>query len=248
MEPRQRRRRFALDLLLLAAVGLVLAELGPYRTIEAPHPLRTAYWLLAVIGSGLLGIAAYEALEPRIRGFWLRIAVVSLAITPPVTLFVYMLNATMLGLPRRPWLLPQLGWQVLVVMLLIMTLRALAWRPVAATRTVVGPPLPEAERSFRLRLSAKRRVARLIAIEAEDHYVRVHTDAGSELVAMRFAEAVEELAQAHGYRLHRSWWAAADAVEAVRWKRGAGEAQLAGGLRAPVSRSCAALLKAAGWR
>src|SRR3712207_6227244 len=68
-EPRQRRRRFALDLLLLAAVGLVLAELGPYRTIEAPQLLRTAYWLLAVIGSGLLGIAAYEALEPRIRGF-----------------------------------------------------------------------------------------------------------------------------------------------------------------------------------
>jgi DNA-binding LytR/AlgR family response regulator len=65
---------------------------------------------------------------------------------------------------------------------------------------------------------------------------------------MRFSEAVEELARAHGYRLHRSWWAAADAIESVRWNRGSGEARLAGGITAPVSRSCAALLKEAGWR
>ncbi len=78
--------------------------------------------------------------------------------------------------------------------------------------------------------------------------MRVHTNAGSELVPMRFAEAMEELARAHGYRLHRSWWAAADAIEKVRWTRGGGEARLAGGLVAPVSRTNAAALKSAGWR
>jgi hypothetical protein len=241
-------QRFALDLLLLAAAGLVMTELGPYRTVEVPQLLRTAYWLTAVIGSGLAGIAADRFLAPHIRGFWARILVVSLAITPPVTLFIYALNAAMLGLPRRWWRLPELAWQVLVVMLLVMALRALAWRRVVETRTIVVPPLPEAERAFRLRLSAKRRTAKLIALEAEDHYVRVHTDSGSELVAMRFAEAVAELSLAHGYRLHRSWWASADAVEAVRWRRGGGEARLAGGLTAPVSRSCAGELKRAGWR
>jgi hypothetical protein len=241
-------QRLALDLVLLGAVGLVLAQLGPYRTGEAPEPLLTLYWLVAVLGSGLAGIAADSALAPRVPGFWTRILTVSLAITPPVTLYIYALNAVMLDLPRRPWLLPQLGWQVLVVMLLIMTLRALAWRRVIETRTIVVPPLPEAERTFRLRLSAKRRSARLIAIEAEDHYVRVHTDLGPELLTMRFSEALEELALAHGYRLHRSWWALADAIEAVRWTRGTGEARLAGGLVAPVSRNCAATLKQAGWR
>jgi hypothetical protein len=154
----------------------------------------------------------------------------------------------MLGLPRRWWLLPQLAWQVLVVLLLIMALRGLVWRRIVETRTIVVPPLPEAERAFRLRLSARRRAARLIALEAEDHYVRVHTDAGSELVSMRFSEAVEELAQAYGYRLHRSWWASAEAIETVRWKRGSGEVRLAGGIMAPVSRSYASVLKQAGWR
>jgi membrane protein implicated in regulation of membrane protease activity len=246
--PRRLWERVSLDLLLLAFVAFVMAELGPYGTIEAPYLLRTAYWFLAVFGSGLSGILVDQAVGTRVRGFWRRIAVVSLVITPPVTIYIYALNAVMLDLPRRWWLLPQLAWQVLVVMLLLMTLRALLWRRVVETRTIVMPPLPEAEREFRLRLSAKRRTATLIAIEAEDHYVRVHTDAGSELVPMRFSEAIEELAQAHGYRLHRSWWAAARAIEAVRWSRGGGEARLSGGIVAPVSRSCAASLKAAGWR
>lgn len=243
-----RWRRVSLEIALLAALGLLLGLLGPYRTLDVPPLLRTLYWLLATLGSGLVGIILDALLGPRIRGFWPRVAVVALAMTPPVTLYVYALNAWLLDLPRRWWLLPQLGWQVLVVALLLMTLRALAWRRVIETRTIVVPPLPEAERDFRLRLSAKRRGARLVAVEAEDHYVRVHTDSGSELVSMRFAEVLDELALAHGYRLHRSWWAAADAIETVKWKRGTGEARLAGGLIAPVSRSCAAELKQAGWR
>jgi hypothetical protein len=241
-------RRFAVDLLLLAGVGLAMAALGPYRTLDVPDDLRIAYWLVAVTGAGLVGIAVDRALEPRIRAFWPRIAAVSLVMTVPVTPFIYALNAVMLDLPRRPWLIGQLAGQVLVVSLLLMALRALLWRRIVETRTVVVPPLPEAERAFRSRLSARRRGARLIALEAEDHYVRVHTDAGSELVSMRFSDAVEELALAHGYRLHRSWWAFADAVEAVRWRRGGGEARLAGGIVAPVSRGCAAALKEAGWR
>jgi hypothetical protein len=248
VEPGRRWQRLAVDLLLLAGVGLAMAALGPYRTLDVPDLLRTAYWLVAVAGAGLVGIAVDLALESRIRSFWARIAAVSLVMTLPVTPFIYALNAVMLDLPRRPWLLGQLAWQVLVVSLLIMALRALLWRRIVETRTIVVPPLPEAERAFRMRLSARRRGARLIALEAEDHYVRVHTDAGSELVSMRFSEAVEELALAHGYRLHRSWWAFAEAIEAVRWKRGTGEARLTGGIKAPVSRSCATALKDAGWR
>jgi hypothetical protein len=154
----------------------------------------------------------------------------------------------MLDLPRRWWLLPQLAWQVLVVMSVLMSFRALLRRRIVETRTIIMPPLPEAERDLRMRLSPKRRTAALVAVEAEDHYVRVHTSAGSELVPMRFSEAVEELKLAYGYQLHRSWWAAADAIEGVRWSRGGGEARLAGGIRAPVSRTYASALKSAGWR
>jgi hypothetical protein len=248
VEPGQRRQRFVLDLLLLAGVGLVMTALGPYRTLDVPDLLRAAYWLVAVIGAGLAGILVDSTLGARVRSFWIRIALVSLVATLPVTPIIYALNAAMLDLPRRPWLMPQLAGQVFVILLLIMALRALLWRRIVEIRTIVVPPLPEAEHAFRLRLSAKRRGARLIALEAEDHYVRVHTDAGSELVSMRLSEAVAELAHAHGYRLHRSWWASAEAIENVKWKRGTGEACLTGGIVAPVSRSCATVLKQAGWR
>lgn len=246
--PKLWRRRLLLDLLLLAGLGLLLSLLGPYRTLDFPPLLRTAYWLAAVVGAGLACIGADAALGSKVPGFWARVAAVSLVMTPPVTLYIYALNAVMLDLPRRPWLMPQLACQVFVVLLLVMALRGLAWRRVVETRTVVVPPLPEAERALRLRLSARRRGARLIAVEAEDHYVRVHTDAGSELVLMRFSQALDDLAQAYGYRLHRSWWVAAEAIEAVRWKRGGGEARLAQGITAPISRSYAAVLKQAGWR
>ena len=49
-------------------------------------------------------------------------------------------------------------------------------------------------------------------------------------MSMRLSETVEELALAHGCRLHRSWSASAEAIDPVRWKRGAGEARLAGGV------------------
>jgi len=117
-----------------------------------------------------------------------------------------------------------------------MAVRALVWRrmPVRIeVQTIVAPPLPEAEAAFRRRLSAKRRNARLIAVEAHDHYLKVHTDAGAELVALRFSDAMDDLKQAYGWRVHRFWWVAADAVEAVRWRRGGGELRLLGGLSAP---------------
>ena len=50
--------------------------------------------------------------------------------------------------------------------------------------------------------------AELYAIESEDHYLRVHTSAGQELILMRLADAVRELAGVEGLQTHRSWWVA----------------------------------------
>jgi len=64
---------------------------------------------------------------------------------------------------------------------------------------------------------------------------------------LRFTDALEELARAHGWRVHRSWWVAADVVEGVCWRRGVGEIRLAGRLKVPVSRTYAPVVKDAGW-
>ncbi len=62
----------------------------------------------------------------------------------------------------------------------------------------IAQPLPRAEAAFPHHLSSKRRVARLIAVQAEDHSLRVQTDAGEELLTMRFADALGRLSAAHG--------------------------------------------------
>ena len=137
-----------------------------------------------------------------------------------------------------------------VICFAAMLFRQLVW---ARTPGETAPPPVAAEagpdplEAFRLRLSAKRREAALIAVEAEDHYLRVHTDAGEELITARFGDALAELAAAKGFQTHRSWWVAADAIDAVRWTRGRGEARLKCGLTVPISRSQTAPLKAAGW-
>lgn len=243
-------RRWAIDLAMLAAIGLLMGFLGPFGSDHIPDSDRYIYWMVCMVGGGLIGITADDLLIPRIAGIWRRVAVVSVSMTPPVSLLVLTTEHLLLGGPLDVEGILRLFWQVWPILLAVMAVRALVWRRAPArieTRTVIAPPLPEAEAAFRRRLSAKRRGARLIAIEAHDHYLKVHTDAGPELITLRFADALDELARAHGWRVHRSWWVAADAVEQVRWRRGGAEMRLVGGLTAPVSRTYGPVLKEAGW-
>jgi hypothetical protein len=62
------------------------------------------------------------------------------------------------------------------------------------------------------RLPFKLRGAAIRAVSSEDHYLRVHTDRGSDLILMRLSDALTELEGLEGAQTHRSWWVAKDAV------------------------------------
>jgi hypothetical protein len=237
--------RFAADIGLWVAIGVVMAFLGPFGSSQRSLPERILYWQLCMVGGGLIGIAIDAPIRKRLRGFWPRLLAVSVLMTPPVTGLVALVNIWLAGMRPGPANIAAPWFQVFIVSFAAMCLRQLAW----AEPPPAEIPEPEADpqAAFRQRVSAKRREARLIAVEAEDHYLRVHTDAGDELITARLGDALEELAAAKGFRTHRSWWVAADAIEDVKWLRGRGEARLAGGLTAPISRSNAQPLKQAGW-
>ena len=241
--------RICADLALLAVMGGFMAMLEPFGSANLSPSFRYLYWQLCIVGGGALGIGVDEIFGRRVGGFWRRVGLDSVLMTPLVTALVVAISEVMFRRGAGPHL-PTLVWQVFIVSVAVMSVRALVWRAprtIVETRTVVAPPLPGADAAFRRRLSAKRRAARLVAVEAYDHWLRVHTDAGPELITLRFQDALDELAAAHGLRVHRSWWVAADAIEDVRWRRGAGEAKLAAGVTAPVSRTYAKALKEAGW-
>lgn len=244
-------RRGLIDLAILCAIGLLMGFLAPLSWDRASVPVRYLYWMICILGAGGLAIALDAWLGRRIGVLWRRLLAVSVLAAPPTALLVLTAQHLLIGEAYSWPAYLKLSWQAWPILLAVVTVRALAWRRPPArvtTRILIAPPLPEAEARFRRRLSARRRAARLIAVEAHDHYLKVHTDAGEELITLRFTDALDELSGAHGWRVHRSWWVAAEAVESVRWRRGAGEITLTGGLKAPVSRTHAPALKDAGWR
>lgn len=89
--------------------------------------------------------------------------------------------------------------------------------------------------------------AELYALSAEDHYVRMHTSKGEEMVLMRLSDAIAETDGLIGWQTHRSWWVAKSAIENIQSKGRAAEVTLKSGLKAPVSRNALKGLKDMGW-
>ena len=116
---------------------------------------------------------------------------------------------------------------------------------------IVAPPrrsAPAAGAPFIKRLPHRLRSATILAIQGEDHYVRVHTSLGEHLIWMRLSDALAELAGLEGGQTHRSWWVAKSAVAGVQRGNGRAVLSLSNGLQAPVSRRFAGRLRDEGWR
>jgi hypothetical protein len=86
--------------------------------------------------------------------------------------------------------------------------------PVAADSTMT---LPGASRpAFLERAPATISLTDVIAVKAEQHYIRIITATRSYLVLHRFSDALCELPSNAGLQLHRSWWVRRNAIQRVR--------------------------------
>ncbi|MDQ3125286.1 MAG: LytTR family transcriptional regulator [Pseudomonadota bacterium] len=240
-------RSGAAELVALVLFGLFLAAVAPFGSAEAPLPFRYLYWQLAMVGGGVLAALIEPLVVRRLPGRPRLFVLAQLtAMTPAIAVWISLLPVILLGArisaERILQVMPDvLTINVAVVVLAWLTRKALGRRP--------APPVPEglAPAAIRTRLPPRLARARLVAVEAEDHYLRIRTEAGSALVLMRLGDALEALSGLDGFRTHRSWWVARAAVEAVRWKGGRGALTLSDGSSAPVSRTYAAALKGADW-
>ena len=229
--------------------GVVLALTGAFGTDYAPLWLRFAYWvpliLVGAIWAHLCSRLIERAIDPDERP-WLTVAALSAVTAGPVVLVVWFVTGLAFeGEVYRVGRIVHFIGPVLVITVAISAINVFLARP-RPVETHAGAT-GTAPARFLDRLPPRLRGARLIAVQAEDHYLRLHTDRGSDLILMRLSDAVDELAGLEGARTHRSWWVARDAVTDV--SRGDGRARLTleGGLEAPVSRRYARALRAAGW-
>lgn len=112
----------------------------------------------------------------------------------------------------------------------------------------LAPVRPGRDRArLHARLSSRFQ-ADVIALESEDHYVRVHgRDGHSELVLMRLRDAIAEMDGSPGEQVHRSWWIARDAVKQVIGAGRSRQLLLVDGSKAPVARDSVDRLQRSGF-
>ncbi|MET0219856.1 MAG: LytTR family DNA-binding domain-containing protein [Tardiphaga sp.] len=207
-----RRWRVQATVALPLMVAILLAMVGAFGTyVSMGLPLRLLHFVS--VGLAIAGISA--ALSWLARRYWfdselpfwamLSIALITM---PPGAGIVWQ------GLALwAPWTLRYVTYRDLIgqVLALNIVIGSLMWllqqrlaRP--ATATDAEPARAPSDHGFRARLPAPLRHAAILALSAEDHYVRVRTDRGDALILMNFTTAMDALGPTAGVRIHRSHW------------------------------------------
>lgn len=209
-------------------VGLLLGFAGPFGSYPAfPTATRYAFWFgLTVVG--VVAAVATDAVLPlrKLRAGGIRIGAVALVSAFPMTFIVaWTISLVQQGRFFTPQQLLALFAAVSVVQLLVVYATTNAARTSDGAK-VFGhkPTLPEAEAAAKPAAFPSTLLDKLplgisgdiIALETEDHYLRVHAAGGSALILMRMADAVALLDPQLGVQVHRRWWVAQAAVVGVR--------------------------------
>lgn len=235
-----------LSILAIAAAGF-FAVTSPFNAVTyLPVLGRFAYWaglVLLALGSAWLFDVASSRFQWR-RAAWLRFSMRSVVSAVPVWIAIVSVQRA-LARPVPGHFYPELFACVLVICVVLLSVGAL----LAAARADTSPQgaatsiAPTASRTLHAHLPASVRHAHILALSAEDHYVRVHTESGEHLVLMRLADAVASMPDGAGAQVHRSWWVARDAVQRVIMENRSARIELTSGAVARASRSGLAALK-----
>lgn len=244
------RRPFLFLVAAPLAAGIGFAVVGPYGTYEhMALPSRLAYWVAIVWANWLQVTFAARGLvhllPPPRWPLAVPIALAACLASAAATAEVKLLNHLLM--PHQA----TAGWAELYFLVLVITLpltflvhRGFTGRP--EPEIPLSPAVPAGGSRFVERLPAK--LGReLLCVKTEDHYLRVFTPLGDDLILLRMADAEAELAPLDGLRVHRSWWVARAAVASVARDGGKLTLALKNGLKVPVARTAVGALRAAGW-
>ena len=238
-----------------AALGLFLGIIGPFGSfLNGDAALRLAYWTaMTVFGVVLYGLGlrwAHHKARRLGQPDWFITSIAAVVLAAPMSAVVA-ISVTALWPTVTRYVRP-FDWyaQVLVISLPINFL--LLWMKHFNGTHTVHPVAMSAQsepadvhRSCEVLPTPPNR--KLICLQMEDHYVRIHTEGGSELILSSFKNAIDAVRSLDGQQVHRSWWVSRAAVVRPIWSGRKVELELTNGIRAPVSRPSVAKLREAGW-
>ena len=213
----------ALRLIALAA-GFKLAELVLER--YAPAALRASTWLIPVLAVPALAALPLTLVEVGLER-WLPVLPeyddsAWWVISPALAIFGE--YATLLAV-----LLPANGFLYLVI--------DRGWLRHAETALDHRDELDEPDSLYPAFLDKTRGIhlQQVVALEAHEHYVQVHTHDGAELIHHRFGDAVASMPEHAGLQVHRSYWVAELSVVAAKRDGRRYRLTLENGMLVPVS-------------
>jgi hypothetical protein len=248
-------------LLVGLGAGLFLGILGPFGTYESLYlGWRLIYWVSLMLGGTLFFPVAYLVSRHygRARGIspWIYVPVTVALGAVPMMAMVSGVTSMMFG-GRMDFDLGNYLRVYAVSLPMVCLHHAISeWKrgKVATTppppQPIEAPPPAAAAAPLPPRLLKRlpgRLGSEILCLQMEDHYVRVHTALGQEMLLMRMRDAIAELDGLEGLQVHRSWWVAKAAVQ--NWSRDGKSLtlHLNNKLDVAVARDRAAEVKAAGW-
>jgi len=225
--------------------GIFLSILSPYGTDHLSVSSRFFFWTVFC----LLGAFGAAVFKPAARKLGYSPGPIALAIGQSISASI-LITIMLAGWNnyRSNKLDPS---EILVLFFFVWTI-SLVITVVAhlAERAVhTEPALPEKEARAPIfeRIKPNLRSGEIYGLMAEDHYVRIITSKGDDLILMRLSDAIKELGPINGLPVHRSWWVAEAGVKSVKKSEGKISLELHSGQIVPVSRSNVKSVKQAGW-
>lgn len=256
-------RQLLLEIWAVLVMGTVVGFMGPFGTYaQEPIATRVAHWALlvveayAVVRPGIIGLNVLSRATGLPRGmcqFW----GIWLCAAPVVLIWWMFGNEQVAVMADLALLLPT------SLLFSVAILGLTRWaegaerrltRHMASRRDEAPGDLPlHTETPHRTtapgladRLSSGME-GPILALESEDHYVRVHTAQGSELLLMRLRDAIAEMAGNPGEQVHRSWWVAEEAIETVTTSGRNWMIRLTTGQEVPIARGSLDRLQKSGF-
>jgi hypothetical protein len=250
-------RQWATDLAVATGVGVFLGVIGPFGSFNGgPLEYRLFFWV-ANLWIGLIVLSLVMRVSMRAASrlglpVWFALPACAAIGALPLSLAVALFEARFwpANHGRLGPLLQTYGQTLAITEPCAFGYYfLLRGRRQAPDQRPTSPLFPAAENSgarFIDRLPA--RLGRnLLCLQMEDHYVRAHTELGSDLILTPLKTAVAELAEIDGLQVHRSWWVAKSAVVAPMVAGRSYSLRLSNGLEVPVSRASVAKVRALGW-
>lgn len=260
-------RTLILPLVIWLATSLAMAIAGPFGTVGLPVEDRLPFWLLLMGVNMLKWQAWYMAGYRLLPKGWKSHAALALAgalvVNLPLPLEINGV-AWLVGLPVTVGYWPV--YSVAIVIALLVSAVTMVFVHVGKAEPVDGgapAAVPAAEPEMgqppapAFVLSPTGLLARaglagpegLLAVEAEDHYLRLHlADGRSPLVHYRFRDALADLAGLDGLQVHRGYWVAAGAVQGLERREGRKwSLRLTSGLSVPISDTFLPAVRQRGW-